>query len=169
MATIALTKPARLLPTPRLQPGEDLFGRDMCLITCRACGAGEAVYTDHPALLCGACLIDLSATAYRVSEDYSAAMVAFFDASRALDERTRGNVWYAKTEQARTDMAVTPAVFARAWEAARQEGGEKVALIELRETMDTAAEAMRAAEVRYIAAAPELSAARQAFGQPVEV
>ncbi len=58
---------------------------------------------------------------------------------------------------------------ARAWEAARQEGGEKVALIELRETMDTAAEAMRAAEVRYIAAAPELSAARQAFGQPVEV
>ncbi len=167
MGTITLTKPAKSLPKPRLRPSEELFSEGDCLITCRACGMEAMVFTDHPALLCAACLNDLPATAYRVSEAYSAAMVAFFDASRALDEKARSNAWFAKTEQARADA--DPALFARAWEAARAEGGEKAELITLREAMDEAAKTMRVAELRYIAAAPELAQARAAFGQPVEV
>ena len=165
--TIALTKKANSSARPRLRPGEELFSEGDCLITCRTCGTEAAVFADHPALLCAACLNDLSATAYRVSEAYSAAMMAFFNASRALDEKARGNAWFAKTEQARADA--DPALFARAWEAARAEGGEKEVLIGLRDLMDEAAKRMRAAELCYITSAPELAQARAAFGEPVEV
>lgn len=169
MATIALTKKAANPPAPRLKPGEDSFGEGDCLITCRACGSEEKVYTDHPALLCAACLADIPTTSRKVAEGYASAMVVFFEASRALYERAKDNAWFQKTELARGDMSITPATFARAWEAARAEGGEKAELIGLREAMDDAAEAMQAAELRYIAAFPELRAARAAFGEPVEV
>lgn len=167
MTTIALIKKATPAPKPRLLPNEELFGDGPCSIECRACGAEEHVYPDHPALLCASCLVDLGATARRIAEAYASAMVAFFDASAKLSARSSGNAWYAKTEQARGDMSISPATFQRAWEAARLEGGDKAVLIGLRDAMDLAAEQMRAAEVQYISAAPELAAARIAFGEPV--
>jgi hypothetical protein len=167
--TIALNKPAKAPPKPRLKPGEELFGEGDCLITCRACGAEEYVFTDHPALLCAGCLADLPGTSQRLAEQYASSMVVFFEAARALGMRARGNAWFEKTERAREDMDISPATFARAWEAARAEGGEKRDLIELREAMDEAALTMRACELLFIAASPELAAARAAFGEPVEV
>lgn len=167
--TIALTRTAAAPPRPRLGVNEELFQTGDCLITCRACGQEERVFIDHPALLCAACLANLGATAQRVAGDYASSMVAFFEAEKSLRERAAGNTWYVKTEAARGDMSITPETFARAWESARLGGGEKSVLIELRDTMDAAALAMQAAELRYIAATPELSAAREAFGEPVEV
>jgi len=123
----------------------------------------------HPALLCTPCLRDVSATARRVADEYAAAMVAFFEAGIALTKASQGNAWYAKTEAARGDMRVSPETFARAWAAAKAEGGEKAVLVGMRDRLDEAAEDMRAAELRYLAAAPELEAARAALGEPVEV
>lgn len=139
------------------------------MITCRACGTEERVFVDHPALLCAACLSDLRGTAQRLTDEYAAAMVRYFDAARALGMRAKDSEWFAKTERAREDMTLDPALFARAWEVARAEGGEKRVLIELREAMDAAAEHMRTCELRHIAAAPELAHARAVFGEPIEV
>jgi hypothetical protein len=165
--TIALT--AKTPPKPRLKPGEELFGEGDCLITCRACDAQEYVFTDRPALLCAGCLADLRGTTRKVAEGYASSVIAFFEASKALHEKAKDNPWFAKTEAARGDMSILPSTFARAWEAARAEGGEKAELIRLREAMDEKALLMRSCELRYIAASSELAAARAAFGEPVEV
>lgn len=162
MGTIALKQPPRL----RLAPDEELFPI-VGSITCRACGVGEAVGVGHPALLCSGCLADLSATARRVAGEYASAMAAFFEAGEALDRAAHGNEWYAKTEAARGDMGVSPATFARAWEKAKR--GENAALVAMRDWLDECAEMMRRTELRYLAAEPELAAARDALGEPVEV
>jgi hypothetical protein len=169
MKTIALRTKAA--PRLRLAPGEDIFPelRPAGRITCRACGRIENVMLGHPALLCSACLVDVSATARRVADEYATAMVAFFDAGAALTKASQGNEWYAKTEAARGDMRVSPEIFALAWQRAKVGGGEKALLVSLRDSLDTTAEDMRAAELRYLAAAPELEAARAAMGEPINV
>lgn len=169
MGTIALTtKPTKTQPKPRLAPGEALFPEDGEIeITCRACDAKEKVFVDHPALLCAACLADLAGTNKRIVEAYARAMDVFFRACEVLSHEARNDAWYAKTEAARGDMSISPELFARAWEAAGV--GPHADIVRLRNQMDAAAETMRAAELRYIAAQPELAAARAAFGEPVEV
>lgn len=165
MATISVAV-ERPKAGPRPRVGRDIFpieGR----ITCRACEAEEVVPLNHPALLCGACLADLPLAARRVAEAYAAAMETFFQASAALAEAAEGDEWFAKTERARAE--IEPAAFARAWEKARAAGGKKAALVALRDAMDEAALDMRRAELRYIAAAPELVAARAAKQEPVDV
>lgn len=164
MAVLSLKTPPRL----KLAPDEELFPEPIHgHITCRVCEAHENVPLGHPALLCSDCLSDLPAAVRHISGEYADAMVAFFQAGEALEKASRGNEWYAKTEAARAD--VEPSLFARAWEAARLRGGEPARLIGMREWLDETAELMRRAELRYIAAVPELAAARAAFGEPVDV
>ena len=167
MGTIAL----QTNPTPRLRlaPSEELFAPEPIQghITCRACDAPETVEIGHPALLCLACLADLIGATARVTLAYADAMAAFFRASEELARQSEGSAWYAKTEVARGDMSIAPALFAQAWERAR--GGEHAAIAAAREAMDAAAEAMRVAELRYIAAAPEFYAARAFLGEPVGI
>ena len=158
-----------LARAPRLRvEGDEIFS-ELTRITCRVCEDEERVPLDYPALLCSTCIADLAGTARRVADAYACAMAAFFDAGAALTSAAQGNEWYAKTERARGDMSVSPATFARAWAAAKKEGGEKATLVTLRDAMDDAAELMKAAEQRYIEAQPELIAARAALGEPVEV
>lgn len=164
MATLKLKTSPRL----KLAPDEELFlepiqGR----ITCRACDREETVPLGYPALLCSACLFDLSATACRVADEYAETMTVFFRAGEALQKAALNNEWYAKTERARSE--VEPVIFARAWEAARARGGEPAVLIGMREWLDETAMLMRRAELRYITAAPELLAAREARGEPIDV
>lgn len=162
MGMLAIKQPPRL----RLKVDEDLFpieGR----ITCRACDTEVVVPLGNPALLCTNCLSDLSATAYRVADEYADAMAAFFEAGRALTRAARNNEWYAKTEEARGDMTVSPELFARAWEAARQ--GPHASIVAMRDWVDECAVLMQRAERRYLAAQPELAAARAERGEPVDV
>jgi hypothetical protein len=169
MGTTLQLKP-KTAPRLRLAPGEELFSEPIQgRITCRACDAVEDVPLGHPALLCSACLRDLSATAQRVADEYAEAMAAFFDAGREHDAMVRANVWYAKTEAARADMSVSPELFKRAWEAAHQSDDERAQMTTIRDWLDECAELMRRAELRYLAARPELAAARAAKGEPVEV
>lgn len=164
-ATLNL-KPAT--PKLRLSPAEKLFLDPIQgNITCRACDAVESVSVGHPALLCTVCLADLIGSTARVTLAYADAMTAFFRASEAMEELARGSEWYAKTEVARANMDVAPAAFARGWERARD--GEHAAIVAARENMDRAAIAMRHAEQRYIAAQPELYAARAFLGEPVGI
>jgi hypothetical protein len=167
MKTIALQTKAA--PRPRLAPDEDIFPelRPAGRITCRACGWVEDVMLGHVALLCSPCLADITTTARRVADDYAETMVAFFEASDALAKASQGNAWYAKTEAARA--SVDPETFQRAWAAAKARGGEMATLIGMRDRLDETADEMRAAELRYIAAAPELEAARDALGEPTTV
>jgi len=165
---MALNLQTKAAPRLRLAPSEELFpiqGR----ITCRACEAEEDVPLGHPALLCSACLVNLGATARRVADDYAEAMAAFFEAGAELKKAVRGNEWYIKADATRGDMSVSPELFARAWAAAKAGGGERAQLIGMRDWLDECAEMMRRAELRYIAAAPELEAARAAKGEPTDV
>lgn len=167
MAMLALKpKPPRL----RLDPNEELFPEVAHIqgrITCRVCETEEMVDLGHPALLCSRCLSNLGAAARRIADEYASAMAAFFRAGEELAEKARGNAWYAKTEEAR--VSVDPATFQRAWASAKASGGDKAQLCALRDALDDAAEAMRQAELRYIAAAPELEAARLATGELCDV
>lgn len=167
---MALNLHPKTAPRLRLAPNEELFPEPISgRITCRACEAVEDVPLGHPALLCSACLSDLGKTARMVAECYAEALVAFFAAGKELDEATAGDAWYAKTEAARGDMTVSPATFARAWAAAKAEGGRKAQIVAMRDWLDETAELMRRAEIRYLVAQPELEAARAAAGEPIDV
>lgn len=165
-ATKTSLKIKALASAPRLRVEGDEIFPELTRITCRVCGDEERVPLDYPALLCSTCITDLAGAARRVADEYACAMSAFFETGAALTQASQGDAWYAKTERARGDMSVPPAVFARAWGVAKAGGGDKAVLISLRDRLDEAAELMRLAEQRYIAAAPELEAARAAMGEP---
>jgi hypothetical protein len=94
----------RTSPAPRVFGDEQRAASLGGLITCRVCDRVENVVIGHPALLCGACMADLSATAAHVAGVYAAALAFFFRANEALDEALRASperAWWAKVEAAR--------------------------------------------------------------------
>lgn len=168
-ATKTSLKIKALASAPRLRVEGDEIFPELTRITCRVCGDEERVPLDYPALVCSTCITDIAAAARRVADEYAHTMAAFFEAGEALTKISQGDEWYAKTERARGDMTIPPVTFARAWAVAKSAGGDKAKLVSLRDNLDEAAELMRAAELRYIAASPELEAARAALGEPIDV
>jgi hypothetical protein len=165
----------RTSPAPRVF-GDELFPEQAAslggLITCRVCDRVENVVIGHPALLCGACLVDLSATSAHVAGVYAAAIAFFFDANKALDEALRASperAWWAKVEAAWRAEDFDSAAFTQAWERAKATGGEKARLCSLWEALDREAKRLEPMNAWYTAAERELRAARTAAGDPVEV
>src|SRR4051812_41744502 len=122
----------RTTPAPRVF-GDELFPDNRPslggLITCRVCEREETVTIGHPALLCGACLQDLGATAAHVAGVYGAALAFYLDASAALADAislSPEQVWWARVEAARAVAKFDPNLFMQAWERAKLAGGEKL-------------------------------------------
>lgn len=142
------------------------------LITCRVCERVEMVSVGHPALLCGACLKDLHATATHVSGVYAAALVFFLEASAALTEAVASSperAWWNKVEAARGAVNFDPVLFSQAWERAKSTGGERARLCSLWEAADREATKLAPLNAWYAAAERELKSAREARGEPIEV
>jgi hypothetical protein len=165
----------RTSPAPRVF-GDELFPAESAslggLITCRVCDRVETVTIGHPALLCGACMTDLSATAAHVAGVYAAAIAFFFRANEALDEAIKNSserAWWAKVEAARISADFDGAAFNTAWERAKSTGGERAHLCLLWEALDREAARLEPMNAWYAAAEKELRAARTAAGEPVEL
>lgn len=161
----------RTSPAPRVF-GDELFPAVGGLITCRVCERVETVCVGHPALLCGACLVDLTATARHVAATYAAALAFFLDASAALAaavETSTERVWWGRVEAARGAVDFDPALFAQAWERAKRGGGERARLCALWEACDKEATRLAPLNAWHAAAEHELRAARAALGDPHEV
>lgn len=156
--------------------GDELFEGDQPslggLITCRVCERVEMVPIAHPALLCGACLKDLSATAAHVASVYAAALAFFLEASATLHQavtESPEHAWWAKVEAARGAQSFDPDLFNQAWERAKLSGGEKQRLCLLWEAVDRESVRLAPLNAWYTAAERELRAARTAVGEPVVV
>lgn len=181
MTTLNLTpkqaKPVRIptSPAPRVF-GDELFPIESAslggLITCRVCDRVETVVIGHPALLCSACLENLSATAHHVASVYAAAIAYFFDANKAIDEALQASperAWWSKVEAARKDEDFDASAFTQAWERAKASGGEKQHLCLLWEALDRESTRLEPMNAWYTAAEKELRTARAFVGEPVEL
>lgn len=163
----------RTTPAPRVF-GDELFPEVFPggLITCRVCERVEMVCIGHPALLCGACLSDLAATALHVAQVYGAALAFFMEAGAALDaavEASPERAWWAKVEAARGADTFDADLFAQAWARAKAAGGERLRLCGLWDALGREADTLAPLNDWYTAAERELKAARAAQGEPVAV
>ena len=141
------------------------------LITCRVCDRTELVPIGHPALLCSACMTDLSATAAHVAAVYGAALAFFIEAGVALTEAVDSSpesAWWARVEAVRGADTFDAHLFSLAWERAKATGGERARLCALWEKLDQEAGKLEPLNAWYTNAGRELRAARAAFGEPIE-
>jgi len=161
----------RTEPTPRVF-GDELFPQinPGGLITCRVCERVELVTIGHPALLCAACVADLSATAAHVASVYGAALAFFLEAAQALDAAiavSPERAWWGKVEAARASATFDADLFAQAWARAKAAGGAKARLCALWEALNREADTLEPLNTWYTNAEKELRAARAAQGEPV--
>lgn len=154
-----------------LDDPDDLFARpprsvaraqQQATITCRVCGARSQQSIHTPALLCPACLLDLTATAAHVAyvreatlERLGVASDAWLTTVEALDAATRAR-WLAVCE-ARQSLA--PDVFQAKWDRTKRQGGAFAALLDAYELNVQAADAAAAQLAWCDAAEAEIAAA----------
>ena len=173
MQTTTTTRPKtiriRTTPAPRVFGDGATAGG---LITCRVCERVEMVCLGHPALLCAACLEDLSATDAHVSGVYAAALAFFMEACEGLRcavEESSVRAWWARVEAVRMAADKDDGLISLAWARAKAGGGEKLRLCELSERVDREAVTLEPLNAWYTAAIREIRAARAAIGEPIYV
>jgi hypothetical protein len=168
LATAPEKKEPRTRPAPRVM-GDDLFAIERP-ITCVVCDA-QTIVTRHTEL-CDGCAENLDASAGVVANRYAVRIFEYQRAWAALWQAVEGSserAWWDRAWDYKCSSAFDATNYARAWEAAKQYGGERGRLCALWEALDSTADAMEVEAPRYVRASAELKAARDVAGWPVEV